>query len=102
MSPILKVDRSTTSALLLDVSILDENGKELDMGTAYDDFSALAEPRLEQKFLKEGSLTAVQIRQRKLLREVMERAGFIALPVEWWHFDALPAAEVRTKFRIVE
>ena len=88
--------------LALDVSILDENGKELDMGTPFDDFTPLAEPRLEQEFLKAGKLTELQIKNRQLLRNVMERSGFIALPVEWWHFDALPAAEVKTRYRIVE
>ena len=86
----------------LDLSILDEYGKELDMGTPFDDFTPLAEPRLEQKFLKEGKLTELQIKNRRLLRNVMEQSGFITLPVEWWHFDALPAAEVRLHYQIVE
>jgi D-alanyl-D-alanine dipeptidase len=86
----------------LDLSITDEYGKELDMGTPFDDFTPLAEPRLEQEFLKKGKLTDLQIKNRRLLRNVMEQSGFIALPLEWWHFDALPAAEVRMRYRIVE
>ena len=86
----------------LDISIVDESGKELDMGTPYDDFTELAQPRFEEKFLQLGKLNAQQIKNRRLLRKVMEDAGFIQLPLEWWHFDALPKAEVRTKFRIVE
>lgn len=86
----------------LDISIVDESGKELDMGTPYDDFSELAQPRFEEKFLQSGKLNAQQIKNRRLLRKVMEDAGFIQLPLEWWHFDALPKAEVKTKFRIVE
>ena len=27
------------------------------------------------------------IRNRDLLREVMERHGFVALETEWWHYD---------------
>ena len=27
------------------------------------------------------------IRNRDLLRRVMEKHGFVALPTEWWHFD---------------
>lgn len=88
--------------LALDLSILDEHGKELDMGTPYDDFTPLAEPRLEQKFLREGKLTIVQINNRRLLRKVMRDAGFVGLAVEWWHFDALPPAEVKMQYRIVE
>jgi zinc D-Ala-D-Ala dipeptidase len=86
----------------LDLSIQDEKGNELDMGTSYDDFTPLAEPRKEQQFLKEGKLTEAQLANRRLLRKVMEDAGFISLPVEWWHFDALPSAEVRMNHRIIE
>src|SRR5258708_5683354 len=41
----------------LDISLLDEKGREVDMGTKYDIFSDLAEPQYEDKFLKEGKLT---------------------------------------------
>lgn len=88
--------------LAVDLSLLDPEGRPVDMGTSYDDFTPLAEPRLEEKFLKEGKLSAQQVQNRKLLRRVMEEAGFITLPVEWWHFDALPKAEVRSKYPIVE
>lgn len=88
--------------LALDVSILDEHGTELDMGTPYDDFTPLAEPRLEEKFLRQGKLTIAQINNRRLLRKVMGDAGFVGLAVEWWHFDALPPAQVRKQYPIVE
>jgi D-alanyl-D-alanine dipeptidase len=32
----------------------------------------------------------------------MEIAGFSQLPHEWWHFDALPKAQVKDQFTIVE
>lgn len=86
----------------VDLSVLDEAGKELDMGTAFDDFTELSQPRLEERFLKEGVLTKKQINNRRLLRKVMEEAGFIQLPLEWWHFDALPKYEVKSKYRIIE
>lgn len=86
----------------LDISILDESGKPLDMGTPFDDFTDLAQPRLEQQFLQEGKLTGQQIKNRLLLRKVMEDAGFIQLPLEWWHYDALPKAELKSRFKIVE
>ena len=86
----------------LDISILDELGKALDMGTPLDDFTDLAQPQLEQQFLKAGKLTAQQVNNRLLLRRVMEGAGFIQLPLEWWHYDALPKTELKSRFRIVE
>lgn len=86
----------------VDLSIVDEKGKELDMGTPFDDFTPLAEPRLQDKFLKEGRLTPAQIANREILRTVMEGAGFKRLPNEWWHFDALPIEELKKKYKIVE
>jgi D-alanyl-D-alanine dipeptidase len=86
----------------VDLSILDENGKALNMGTPFDAFTDLAQPRLEQAFLREGKLTQEQINNRLLLRKVMEDAGFIQLPVEWWHYDALPKAKVMSEFKIIE
>ncbi len=86
----------------VDLSILDESGKELDMGTPFDDFTDLAQPRQEENFLKSGKLTKQQVQNRLLLRQAMEEAGFVQLPIEWWHFDALPKDEIRKKFSIVE
>jgi len=88
--------------LAIDLSVVDANGKELDMGTPFDTFDKLAQPQLEDGYLKEGKLTKKQIENRKLLRKVMEGAGFIQLPHEWWHYDLYPRAEVKAKFQIVE
>ena len=86
----------------VDVTLLDSAGVEVDMGTPFDDFSPMAEPRKEGEFLKKGSLSTTQLHNRRLLRAAMEQAGFIQLPLEWWHFDAMPAAEVRANFRVLE
>ncbi len=88
--------------LAVDLSIVDEQGKELDMGTPYDTFDRLAQPQLEDQFMKEGKLSQKQLENRKLLRRVMEDAGFIQLPHEWWHYDLYPRAEVKANFTIVE
>lgn len=86
----------------LDLSLLDVTGRELDMGTGYDDFTPLAQPSLEQKYLKSGKLTLEQVSNRKLLREIMISSGFIQRSNEWWHYDALPQSIVHKKFQIVE
>jgi len=86
----------------VDLSLLDEKGKEVDMGTPFDSFEPLAEPRLENLFLSRGELTPLQERHRLLLRQIMEEAGFKQLPIEWWHFDALPKETVKTHHKIVE
>jgi zinc D-Ala-D-Ala dipeptidase len=84
--------------LAVDVSLLDQEGKELNMGTSFDDFSPLSQPRLEQQFLAIGKLTKEQIKNRLLLRRVMQQAGFRPIAIEWWHFDALPPEYVRNHY----
>jgi D-alanyl-D-alanine dipeptidase len=86
----------------IDLSIVDNDGKELDMGSAFDFFGDISEPALEAKNLKSGKLTQAQIANRTLLRAVMTRAGFLHLASEWWHFDAIPASEVRKSFKFIE
>jgi zinc D-Ala-D-Ala dipeptidase len=86
----------------VDLTIVDEKGRELDMGTPIDFFGELAQPRLEDAFLKKGLLTADQVLNRRMLRKVMTDAGFISISSEWWHFDAFPIAEVRKRFKVIE
>jgi D-alanyl-D-alanine dipeptidase len=86
----------------VDLTVLDDQGRELDMGAGYDDFRDIAQPQLEEKFIASGELTRDHFRNRMTLRSVMETAGFAQLAHEWWHFDALPKAEVKDRFKIVE
>lgn len=86
----------------VDLSIVDDQGSLLDMGTPFDYFGDLAQPRYEKRFLEEGGLTKQQIENRKLLREVMEEAGFQGIVDEWWHFNAFSHDEVKRRYKIVE
>lgn len=88
--------------MAVDLSLLDQLGNEVDMGTPFDDFRELAQPILEDSFFEAGLLSAEQIANREILRAAMTQAGFIPLPYEWWHFDALPAKEVRSGFVMIE
>ncbi|UZJ79446.1 M15 family metallopeptidase [Fictibacillus sp. KU28468] len=70
----------------VDLTIADEKSW-LDMGTDFDDFTEKAE--LEW-YEKKHQLTQQEetIRDnRRLLRKVMEEAGFISNSEEWWHYD---------------
>jgi D-alanyl-D-alanine dipeptidase len=73
--------------MAVDVSILDENGKELDMGTAFDALVEKSHPKQEAQFLADGSLTEEQFNNRKILRQAMFGAGFRGINSEWWHFN---------------
>lgn len=64
----------------VDLTIVDAQGNELDMGTPYDYFGREAHydyTRLPGKVLA----------NRRLLRRTMEAAGFQGIRTEWWHFS---------------
>jgi D-alanyl-D-alanine dipeptidase len=86
----------------IDITIVDEKGKELDMGTEYCYFGDLAQPRYEKRFLKEGTLSKGQIKNRELLRTVMNKAGFNGILIEWWHYNAFAKGYIRKTYQIVE
>jgi D-alanyl-D-alanine dipeptidase len=87
--------------MALDITILDERGRELDMGTGFDDMTDLSHPALEEGFLAAGKLTAQQVANRQLLRDAMFQAGFVGINTEWWHFDCGDRNLVRATFRRV-
>lgn len=57
-----------------------KTGKELQMPTSYDSFSALAAANYQQ-------LPPTALKNRNLLIQVMQAHGFRVLSNEWWHFD---------------
>lgn len=71
-----------TTGGAVDVTILDPDGKELDMGSGFDEFSH----RTYTAFY-EGSDEENIKSNRRLLYSAMTGAGFTNLPSEWWHYD---------------
>jgi D-alanyl-D-alanine dipeptidase len=71
----------------VDVTLADDAGSELDMGTPFDHLGNLAQPRFEEKYLAEGKLTKAQLKNRRILRAAMREAGLHTIPNEWWHFE---------------
>lgn len=86
----------------VDLTIVDENGQELDMGAGYDDIRKIAYPSMESHYLKTGELTEKQVENRKLLREVMKSQRFYNIQTEWWHFNAYPKASLAGRFKILD
>jgi D-alanyl-D-alanine dipeptidase len=64
----------------VDVSLVDKNGVELDMGTAFDHFGKEAAHNYED-------FSEKVIKNRKLLREIMESCSFKVFQSEWWHYN---------------
>ncbi len=85
----------------VDISLATKSGEELDMGTPFDFIGKLAHPRQEQKLLKEGKLTEKHIKNRKLLRKVMKKAGFFNIQTEWWHWNSCSRNTAKRKYKVV-
>lgn len=67
--------------LSVDLTLVDlETGKELDMGTGFDHFTDTAHHSFT-------GLSAEVLKNRKLLKELMEKQGFRSLSTEWWHYS---------------
>ena len=86
----------------VDVTLEDEAGREIEMGTAFDDFTPLAQPRHEAASLRNGKLTRQQYENRLLLRSIMKQAGFGSLLQEWWHFNARGMKTIKSRYQIIE
>lgn len=66
----------------VDITLVDLQGEELDMGTAFDFFGK--ESAHEFKELSQTVLS-----NRKLLKNTMEQNGFGAIKSEWWHYNLI-------------
>jgi zinc D-Ala-D-Ala dipeptidase len=81
--------------MAVDVTLVDSQGRECDMGSAFDEMSALSHPALEAQHLASGALTPEQVAARAQLRAAMVAGGFRGIRSEWWHFDFGDRDEVR-------
>ncbi|MRW90270.1 D-alanyl-D-alanine dipeptidase [Duganella sp. FT80W] len=84
--------------MALDLTLLDAHGRELDMGTGFDDLSELSHPALEATLLASGELTPQHIENRRWLREAMLHNGWQGIRTEWWHFDCGDRIDVRQRY----
>ena len=84
--------------MAVDITLIDRAGRELDMGTPFDDLTPLSHPARENGYLAGGELTVPQVDNRRLLREAMRQGGFAGINTEWWHFDCGDRQVVRTTF----
>lgn len=68
----------------IDLTLVDANGEELDMGTVFDHFGPEAAPLFYEEH---EELDDVPRQNRRILRTAMWDAGFTSDVDEWWHFD---------------
>lgn len=81
--------------MAVDVTVIDPQGAEVDMGTGFDEMTVVSHPDHEAEHLALGLLTPAQLIERGWLRLAMREAGFQAIATEWWHFDLGDRVAVR-------
>jgi zinc D-Ala-D-Ala dipeptidase len=64
----------------VDITLVDANGNELDMGTPFDFFGKEA----SHNFV---DFSSAILKNRKLLKKIMIKNGFISFDSEWWHYN---------------
>lgn len=63
----------------VDLTLVDAQGLELDMGTGFDHFGREAHHAYK-------NLAPQVLENRKLLKQSMENGGFLPITSEWWHY----------------
>ncbi len=86
----------------VDVGLISNDNLLLDMGTTFDSFNELSQPKKEALFLKEGKLSRQAYANRLLLRRVMLQAGFLVMNTEWWHFNSTNKITAAKKYDLIE
>ena len=73
----------------VDVTLVDEQGREVEMPTEFDDFSS----RADRDY---SDCSEPQRKNAVLLESIMEKHGFLGYYGEWWHFNDTTRYDVET------
>lgn len=75
-----KVGSRHSRGAAVDLAIVDIDGAAVTLPTKFDEFSKAAH--------RVHALAGSRGIEAKRLESAMKKAGFIGIPLEWWHFDA--------------
>lgn len=87
--------------LAVDLTLCRANGDTIPMGVKIDNMTSLSHIDREELLLREGRLSREAYDNRRLLRRVMEYAGWKPLRTEWWHFNLRSRAEAKKNFKVI-
>lgn len=88
--------------MAVDLTLCDEKGDTLPMGTHIDYLGRMAHTDIEADMEKKGRITPQARKNRELLRHVMRQAGFRPLRTEWWHFNFITRAEAKAHYKVIK
>ena len=71
----------------VDLTIIDANGEEIDMGCGFDEFTDRAWTNYYEPDSGFGAENEIARDNRRMLYNIMISVGFTNFPSEWWHFD---------------
>lgn len=86
----------------VDVTIVDESGRPLPMGTPFDWFGPESHITAEAQLVAYGSITETELQNRLLLRNIMQQSGMLTIRSEWWHFELMRAARAKRELQILD
>jgi len=70
----------------VDITLVDNNGKALDMGTPFDFFGPEASHNYQ--------LLSDEVKQNRVfLKQIMQENGFVSFDSEWWHYNLQNASK---------
>jgi len=88
--------------MAVDITLIDSEGEQLSMGSSFDHFGPESHTDREDELLKSHKITQAEYNNRRLLRHIMEEAGFKPVASEWWHFNACTREEALKNFTPIE
>ena len=79
----------------VDITLVDNNGKALDMGTPFDFFGPEASHNYQ--------LLSDEVKQNRIfLKQIMQENGFVSFDSEWWHYNLQNASKDKVSNTIWE
>ncbi|MCD7970181.1 MAG: M15 family metallopeptidase [Alistipes sp.] len=86
----------------VDLTIIDDRGRALPMGTEYDHLGPEANIDREDELVRKGIITPDELHNRLLLRTIMRQAGFTTVQSEWWHFNHTSRQNARERYPLID
>lgn len=88
--------------MAVDITLCNEKGDTLDMGTKVDYFGKAAHIDQEAQLVASKRISKQALRNRELLRKVMRHAGWKPLRTEWWHFNLCSRATAKKYYKVIK